>query len=184
MSCQKCRASLIDAGPGALPPELAGHLAKCAACSRFWSARQELAAAFASLAAETRTTPVPDLEPKVLSAWSAVPARPRRRAFWWAPVWSGALAVCLAAGAILLRQPAPQRAEGPFFRIPYVVPPAPYERIELVRADVPANVLAVAGVPAPESGANGMIRADVWIGQDGRLLAVRPVSRAIRRMNQ
>jgi hypothetical protein len=90
----------------------------------------------------------------------------------WAAA-GAALAVAIIASVVLLRRPAPQPAheEEVFLRIPYVVPPAPYERTEVVRMDVPVAALISAGfkmnMPAADS-----VSADILLGQDGRPLAV------------
>ena len=56
-------------------------------------------------------------------------------------------------------------------QIPYVVPPAPYERTEVVRMDVPVAALIAAGLRMDAPAADS-ISADVIVGQDGRPLAV------------
>lgn len=109
----------------------------------------------------------------------------------------GALAAFVVVGALLIYRAAPvsQHAEPsrlssaePFVQIPYVVPPAPYERTEIMRMDVPVTALIAAGfqVHVPDSGA--AVKADVLVGQDRRVLAVRlvptSVTNADRRLNR
>jgi hypothetical protein len=83
--------------------------------------------------------------------------------------------------ALLLHRPAPkqQTAQAPFVAIPYVAPPAPYERTEVRRMDVPIAALMAAGLEVRAMGAGGAVRADVLIGQDGRPLAIRLVKNSI-----
>ena len=58
-----------------------------------------------------------------------------------------------------------------FLKIPYVIPPAPYERTEVVRMDVPVAALIEAGFSMNAAAADS-VPADVLVGQDGRPLAV------------
>jgi hypothetical protein len=58
-----------------------------------------------------------------------------------------------------------------FLRIPYVVPPAPYERTEVLRMDVPVAALIAAGIKTDRL-AGETVSADVVVGQDDRPLAV------------
>jgi len=195
MNCRQYRAELIDlARSGARHPALDAHLAECAECSRFLEQQRALHSALASLAAETAATPVPDhLEGRVLAEFDAAapsPPRPLRR---WFPAAAAALAASLAA-VWLLRAPAPaphaaavHRPSAPFVQVPYVVPPAPYERIAVMRMDVPVAALIAAGFEVHVPDAGGAVRADVLVGQDGRTLAIRLVPGLIpnseRRLN-
>ena len=70
---------------------------------------------------------------------------------------------------------APVAQEAPFVPIPYLAPPAPYERIEVVRMQVPVAALIAAGVPVRTADPGGRVEAEVMIGQDGRAHAVRLV---------
>jgi len=81
-------------------------------------------------------------------------------------------------GAILLQQPAPapRADEGPFSQIPFVVPPAPYERTEVVREEVQVAALIAAGFEVHAADLGPAVPADVLVGQDGRALAIRPIS--------
>jgi hypothetical protein len=90
------------------------------------------------------------------------------------------LAVSLAAPVIvailLIRLPAPYRpAEQAFVHVPYVAPPAPYERTELKRMELPVSTLIAAGLEVHMPAFGGTVRADVLLGQDGRALAIRLV---------
>jgi hypothetical protein len=67
-------------------------------------------------------------------------------------------------------------AEQPFVPIPYVLPPAPYERVEIVRMQVPVAALISAGVPVGSADPGAQAEADVLVGQDGRPRAVRLIS--------
>ena len=100
------------------------------------------------------------------------PARPARYFGRWAAVCVAVTAATLAA-VILYRPPVRQASpmQEVFQRVPYVVPPAPYERTEVVRMEVPVAALISAGfkmnMPAADS-----VSADILLGQDDRPLAV------------
>jgi len=104
------------------------------------------------------------------------PTRPRQA------IWTAALAAALAIGAILLmRSPTPKKpvaAEQPFVQIPYVAPPAPYERVEITRVDVPVAALIAAGFDIPATDPGSTVQAEVLLGQDGRAHAIRLLRRS------
>ena len=103
------------------------------------------------------------------------------------------LAACAAAAAAFVLMlgprptpasaptPAPQptaaaAAEQPFIPIPYVAPPGPYERMEVVRMDLPVAALLSAGLRVETADPSGFAQADVVVGQDGSPRAVRLIS--------
>jgi hypothetical protein len=92
---------------------------------------------------------------------------------WRWAVAGVALAASIVASVVLLHKPEPQVVpkQEVFVQIPYVVPPAPYERTAIVRMDVPVAALIAAGFRMDASAANS-VSADVMVGQDGRPLAV------------
>jgi len=101
---------------------------------------------------------------------------------------AGALAACLLLAILLIHSPVPPHLkQEPFVQIPYVAPPAPYERTEVMRMDVPVVTLMAAGLDVHVPAVGGTVRADVLMGQDGRALAVRlvpdSVSDLARRLN-
>lgn len=102
--------------------------------------------------------------------------RPARRIGEWAMACVVLAIACIAV--VVLRQPArplppePVRAQQVFMRIPYVVPPAPYERTEIMHMDVPVAALIAAGFRLDTAMAAHSVQADVLVGQDGRPLAV------------
>jgi hypothetical protein len=87
-----------------------------------------------------------------------------------------ALTSMLAVAAVLLRQAVPAVEERPFLAVPYVAPLAPYERASVVRMDVPVAALIAAGFEVHGAEPGGMLSADVLVGQDGRMHAVRLIS--------
>ena len=135
----------------------------------------ELQAALASLAAEdANAAPPADLETRLLAEFSTAPPPAVR-----APLraWAAAAAAAVVTGAMLLQNaPEPKAAETPFVQVPFVPPPAPYERIELVRQNVPIAALIAAGFDVHVPDAGGALAADVLRGQDGRAIAIRLVT--------
>ncbi len=141
---------------------------------------KELADALKLLAAENAATPAPpELEAKVMAAFDAR-HQPRARYRWWLPA-AAALAASLALATFLWHRPAvaPTPPQLPFVAIPYVAPPAPYERTSVMRMDVPLAALVAAGLEVGTTNSGGLVRADVLVGQDGRPLAIRLVKNAI-----
>lgn len=67
-------------------------------------------------------------------------------------------------------------AERPFIPIPYVAPLDPYERIDVVRMELPVSELIAAGLQVDTDDAGASVQADVVVGQDGRARAFRLVS--------
>jgi hypothetical protein len=104
--------------------------------------------------------------------WQTAPPSVRRFA-WRTPVLAAAAAVLISVTVSQRRIPQPQPEV--FMPIPYVVPPAPYERTAVVRMEVPAAALMAAGLDV-RSPADSSLPADVLVGQDGRALAVSLVS--------
>jgi hypothetical protein len=102
------------------------------------------------------------------------PVRSQRRVGRWAFAATGAVAMAVLAAAIVLHRPPARQAQSAqevFLRVPYVVPPAPYERTEVVRMDVPVAALIAAGFKMTAA-AGDSVTADILVGQDGRPLAV------------
>jgi hypothetical protein len=105
--------------------------------------------------------------------WQQQPGTgPAHRFGRWVAV-AAAMVVTVVAVVILHHRPTPesQPRQEVFLKIPYVVPPAPYERTAVIRMNVPVAALIAAGftmnTPASDS-----VSADVLVGQDGRPLAV------------
>jgi hypothetical protein len=189
MNCQERQAELIELARSGSPrhSSLASHLEVCAECSRFLDGQLALKAALASLVAETASTPE-DLEAKVLSEFDAS-TRTSSRERWWFPARAAALAAALVAAALLIHRPAPvPQPAGVFVRIPYVAPLAPYERTRMLRMDVPVTALIAVGFEVHARDIGAADTADLLIGQDGRVYAIRRVSSSNpnpdRRVNQ
>lgn len=73
-------------------------------------------------------------------------------------------------------QAQPAESDQPFVPIPYVLPPAPYERVEVVRMQLPVAALIAAGFRMETADQGAQAEADVMVGQDGRARAIRVIS--------
>jgi hypothetical protein len=70
----------------------------------------------------------------------------------------------------------PGGTEGGFLPVPYTQPPEPWERSEIRRMTMPVAALIAAGFPLSASDPEAEANADVLVGEDGRLRAVRLIS--------
>lgn len=61
----------------------------------------------------------------------------------------------------------------PFMAIPYAEPVAPFEQIDIYRVQLPRATLGLYGVPAPAGDLEFRVTADVAVGSDGVVRAVR-----------
>lgn len=60
-----------------------------------------------------------------------------------------------------------------FIAVPYAEPVAPFEQIDIYRVQLPRATLGLYGVPAPAGDFESRITADVAVGSDGLVRAVR-----------
>ncbi len=65
-----------------------------------------------------------------------------------------------------------------------MAPPAPYERLAITRAEVPVAALIAAGFTLYSADPAGSVEADVLMGQDGRVHAVRLLERNANKMTR
>jgi hypothetical protein len=106
----------------------------------------------------------------------------RRDARWRMQFVAAMLAAALSAAAFwITRRPAPSgrelaAAEQPFVPVPNVLPLDSYEIGRVMRVDVPVSALIGAGYSLPLADPAGMVKADLLVGEDGRVHAVRLVS--------
>ncbi|HEY4084284.1 MAG TPA: hypothetical protein VGM43_00020 [Bryobacteraceae bacterium] len=143
--------------------EAEAHLAGCAVCA----AEVERTAGALALFRDSGV--------RCAEYWAGRPARRASRAWRWAIAAPVIAALVLAA--VLIRRPASapapvEQAQTGFVRIPYVVPPLPYERTEIVHMDVPVAALIAVGFRRDEP-AGASVPAEVLVGQDDRPLAIR-----------
>ena len=139
--------------------------------------------AISRLAAGMAETGAPfEVERAVLAEFDRVKRRKRAR------IWAAAAAALAASVTVVWmaekrpvqNPPAPvaveAESEEPFVPIPYVLPPAPFERVEVVRMSLPVSELIAAGFRMQTADLGAEAEADVIVGQDGRLRAVRLIS--------
>ena len=69
--------------------------------------------------------------------------------------------------------------EPPFVAIPYTLPLDPWERTDLVHAEMPVGQLVAAGFSVGMVDPGARVQADVLVGQDGRARAIRLVSLSV-----
>jgi hypothetical protein len=167
-----CRQAQLEMVGRALSLEALQHIENCAACRARLCAEQSLTAALA----ETPSYDAPGVPASPQLAAALEPPRSNRR--WLA----------LAAAVLLIAGPTLWLA----LREPDVPPPAPEERIvrytpflvldplspdiaagrgRLVRATLPSSAPAAYGLFLPDT--QGSIQADVLLGDDGAIYAVR-----------
>jgi hypothetical protein len=148
----------------------------------FEKEERRLEAAMREVAAELEEEAAPsEIEWAVLAEFDRV--QRRRRGRYWIGA-SGAVAASVVLIWMAVHRPASlpaapvieAEAEQPFMPIPYVLPPAPYERIQVVRMKLPVAALIAAGLPMRTADPGAQAEADVIVGQDGRPRAVRLVS--------
>lgn len=192
MRCNECRRRLLAGSPGEFATAsndgtLTAHLASCRECASFLKEQQRIARALKYIAAETGAPALSGrFEGAIAEAFDRSTLRrglarfrPRLR---FALIFASAIALLvlgfvLAAIHRMERRVAPvERAKQAeperFVAVPYAIPPAPYERTEIVRMQVSLAALRALGfqVHTPEMG--GSVAADVLCGQDGRVVAI------------
>jgi hypothetical protein len=124
--------------------------------------------------------PDPGVGERVMAAFDAARAAPaHRRGRRW-PALAAAAVLVLASGAVwwAVRTPAPsvvrQPAPSDFVAWPGAATLPSFESGELVRVDLPVDVLPSLGLVRPPTRAVA-VKADVIVGQDGFARAVRLV---------
>jgi hypothetical protein len=188
MNCKEARAAAIEqirSGSAVLDP----HFEACKECSWFLRAQLALHSAFATLSREV--PPPADLATQLLAEFDAAlrngsrlaPRPTASRVRWW--LAAAALAASFAIAAVVIHHPVPaSRIDAdPFVEIPYIAPLAPYERISIIRMDVPVSALIAAGFEVHAVDTGAALSADVLFGQDGRAHAIRLVSNSISNSN-
>lgn len=79
---------------------------------------------------------------------------------------------------IIARQPVPREVDTEFF--PLVGAAPPFERGQLWRLEVPASTMRTVGLPVREEHLADRIQADVLVGEEGMIRAIRFVSFEVR----
>jgi anti-sigma factor RsiW len=163
------------------------HVAECSACAARLQREEALTGGLRALAeASSAAGPSAAMEDALLRAFAAAPPRaagletPGNR---WQPWMAVAAAVILAAvvtagwrGYERSRRPVPEaptvEAASNFVPWPGASALPVFESGQLVRTELPASVLPLLGI-ARASDVEGKVEADVLVGQDGFVRAVR-----------
>jgi hypothetical protein len=187
MHCNQARRQIADLfQPSDATLALTGHLSECTSCRSLFEEKKMLHAAIAQLRAETAgLSPSDGVEERVLAALNASPGLTGPRTAMWSRAAVSALAVatviCTAlilghrTTKVLPAQSAVTLVNDGFTEMPYVIPPAPYERTTVVRTELPLQVMIAAGFQVYGEDLDSSTLADVVYGEDGRILAVRLV---------
>jgi len=198
MQCKQARQQIAGLSqPVRATLALTQHLSRCNSCRRIFEERKVLHTAVARLRAETvGVGPSDRVEERVRAELNFPVLKVRRSAltWWWAVVSATVVAaICIAslvahrATEALPAQPAVIPVNEPFTAMPYVIPPAPYERTTVVRTEVSLQIMLAAGFQVHGGDLGSSTLADVLYGEDGRILAVRlvpqPDSFSDERMN-
>ena len=172
MTCQEIRAHLIEGARVSAPPSpaLSQHLRQCPDCAAFYQSQLDLTSAMRTLSAIEAPASVGN---RVFAELDRQLTRQHIR-FGWGIGAVAALAAALTVGVTLShRHTAPETAEEPFVEIPYTAPLAPYERAEVRHMNIPVAALNAAGFQTSGFDAGATVPADVLLGQDGRVHAIR-----------
>jgi len=196
------RLSELPGGEFAPSAELQAHLLECPLCTAHLARQRELAAGLRRLAENFSGVKAPArVEARLLRAFRAhggVPVRGEGKR-WLAPLAWAAAAMLLASGLFLTssRQPGPPggtpaviglapveaaaavsgdeagpEADG-FIPLPNAERIGPNEAFNLVQVEVPRSAMMAVGIPVSADRASEPVEADVLLGSDGRVRAVR-----------
>lgn len=174
MMCREYRGDLIEAvRGGAWPAALRVHVDQCAECAQFLEEQQALSEAMAGLRGEDLPA-ADEFARRVMLEFDR--ARGARSQAWrWVLAAGLAAALCLAL--VRVGTPPPSAVQQPpFLTIPYTVPLAPEEPATVAQIEIPESALIAAGFHVQPSDPTALVKADVLIGQDGRVRAIRPIS--------
>jgi len=173
--CTRARDSMAQYADGDLAPEqaewFAGHLENCADCRRavthFTVIDRELMGLGRSLDSRNEL-------PHARERFAAKLERlPRRRPIGWVSAAAAiAAALVLVAVAPHPKPPGVNRAMARFATIPYLPPLDPRENTTVVRMNIRVARLIAAGYRVTADPA-AVVPADVLVGEDGRVHAVR-----------
>lgn len=184
MLCKQARRQIDDiAQPAQASLQLRQHIEDCDACAKLFEERAALHHAFAHLRAETAALGPSDcVEERVLETLRASAPRPRSTTppLRWAIVGALALATLVASLMLTSGRTHPVQpiiTEEPFTAMPYVVPAGQHERTIIVRTRISSQIVQNAGLEVQDDAESSAL-ADVVLGDGGRLLALRLVSRA------
>ena len=190
MTCQEARITAIEHIRSGVPVS-DPHFQTCLECSRFLQGQLALQTALARVAQAVPRPP--KMEARLLAELDSCLRSPRQNIGWLLPAAVALAASLIAVTVIGVHHPAPkvlyrkalqqQAVEEPFLQIPYTAPLSPYERTSVIRMSVPVAALIAAGYDVHSVDTGAELRADVLIGQDGRALAIRPITNSVVNSN-
>ena len=190
-------------GESELGAESQAHLLECPLCAAHRARQRELAAGLRQVARNFSGVKAPARvearSAQVLSALKTACRRGSNGGAWLAPLaWAAAVAMVLAAGMMLTgarqtggagcgagrRSPQVEAAAavngeevGPeadgFIPLPNAERIGPNEDFNLVRVEVPRSAMMAVGIPVSADRASEPVEADVLLGSDGLVRAVR-----------
>lgn len=176
--CDNTATLLVQRADGDLNPEQTArmdeHLASCAACreqrDRFRRIDGELAEYGEFVRLQPAGVAAPSRRSRYLLGWAFAFAVAAMAA---AVIWVPSLRHPPAASPTAAVQSAPQVAPDRFVPIPYVPPLAPYEDARIVHMDVSVAALIAAGYRVQLMDPAAVVPADLLVGEDGRVHAIR-----------
>jgi hypothetical protein len=195
MKCRRVAPYLVDLARGVAleagcHAEVDRHVRECPRCAARLEDQRAMSSALRRLA-QGAEVPAPDQgnESAVLAAFDAAWGQPRARAHSrrWLPLAAAALLALAATATWTIaqrvnfdrggqrRMPAQRLAELPsteFVLWPGASSLPTFESGQLMRMDLPASMARSLGLNPPAS-QNGVVTADVLVGQDGFARAVR-----------
>ena len=192
MRCRQARQDIVESRPEQVHLALTEHLSHCNPCRRMFEEKVTLDTAIARLRADAANVePSRTVEENILAILDG--SLVQKQHTTWAWQWIAASVLICAAvlmGAAFIpwhydSQVGPihpstaSTASEPFTAMPYVVPPAPYERTSVVRTYVSLQMMLAAGFQVHGGELGSKTLADVLYGEDGRILAIRLVSQPI-----
>jgi hypothetical protein len=165
--------------------ELTQHVPTCETCKGFLELQIALRGAFRDIAAAPLTAELEKTESTLLGEFDRAFGKEHSTDRMRPSLRYGAVVACVllvVMALLLVHRPVASppgapvdiaESQEPFIAVPYVIPPTPYERTEVVRMQVSFVALNALGFQVHEPDMTGSLLADVLCGQDGRVLAVR-----------
>jgi hypothetical protein len=172
MTCSEFRERAVERTRGGpWSATLEAHADTCAECARFLESQRALSAALAELAVAEIPSPEVFAEPVMAEFDHACTPQPQA----WRWILGAGIAAALALAVLRTGTPeAPSiDEENPFVAIPYTVPPVPGEYTTVARMEIPVPALIAAGFRVEAADPAAVVDADVLVGEDGRVRAIR-----------
>jgi hypothetical protein len=155
------------------------HARECPRCAALLRDQQALSRGLRAMAADVEIPASAGLERRLVERIRE--DRDARSEPLWQTALKVAAAVILVAAALVgawrdlnrAQRPAPPPRAPEFVLWPGAAALPPFESGELVRTELPVSALPVLGIEAPANPAASRVKADLLVGQDGLVRAVR-----------